>query len=118
MKLSCNVAEVQRSLVPNVSILTIDCSGGVSVKMDIHDEVNTVDKGDRILFTISKEVPKFEEGRDFVASGYVIKFKEEGDRRKMIVSLWGFVVIIESRNPDVFKEFRPMDKVYVKIAKL
>ena len=115
IELKCSVKDLQRSYVPNVYIAEMSC-GNVHVKMDIHEEVRVFDQGDTVMFTLSKELPEFHEGRDFVATGYVVSFKEAEKEKKMIVSLWGFTVIVEGPEK-LFKEFAPMDKVYLRISK-
>ena len=116
IRVKCSVKDMQRSYIPNVYIAEMDC-GDVHIKMDIHEEVRTFDPGDDVAVVISKEVPSYKEGADYVATGYVVTFRDlENSRRKMIVSLWGFVVVVEAPS-ELFTEFSPMDKVYMKISK-
>lgn len=116
ISVKCNVKDMQRSYIPNVHIAEMDC-GDVHIKMDIHEEVRTFNPGDNVAVVISKDMPSYREGVDYVANGYVVAFRDlENSRKKMIVSLWGFIVVVEAPS-EFLTEFNPMDKVYMKISK-
>ncbi len=129
-KFRCVLRKVEPSLIPNVYILHFDCENGIGIVMDIHREVKTVDEGDRVEITISKKIPPYEEGKDFLARGYVFAKKvskesvREGDRQeeyevyKLLISLWGFLVVLKSRDPSIHNLFDYMDEIYMHIKKL
>ncbi len=120
------VKRIERSLIPGVVIITIVCDD-ITVKMDLMRKLLVFDEGDKVSITISRERPNYEEGKDFVAWGYVVSKKKtrevsNGNVRitsKLLISLWGYLVILESvKRDDFLNSFSYMDKVYMKIRRL
>jgi len=116
LRLRCNIASVERSYIPNILIWELSC-GDVSIKMDIHKLIAIFRKGDNVEVTISKTLPDYRKGEDIVARGYVITKRDEGDLHKLLISLWGFLVVVSSRDPKIFEEFNPVDEVFMKISR-
>ncbi len=112
MKLTCTLDEVTRSYIPGIYIWDLTC-GDVKIKMDIHRMVALFRKGDKIEVEISKDLPPFEKGKDFAAHGYVVTKRREDDVSKVLISLWGFLVILQTSNEELLREFNPMDRVYM-----
>ncbi len=119
------VKSIERSIIPTVVIIQIDC-GDVKVKMDLVRKLLVFDEGDKVRIIVSRSKPDYQEGKDFVAWGYVMSKKKErrvtnGTRKdiyKLLISLWGYLVILESENNELLNVFNNMDKVYVKISKV
>jgi hypothetical protein len=116
IELICNVENMKDSYIPDIKIMEMNCENNVKIKMDIHRRVNIFKVGDSILFTISKTTPQYNEGKDFVAHGYIISKRIEGNNLAMYVSLWGFLIILALQNSEKIADFNTMDKVYVKIS--
>lgn len=131
MKLSSGYIEVEgfvksikKSLIPTAVIIEIDC-GDIKVKMDLVRKLLVFDEGDKVRVIVGRDKPKYNEGKDFVAWGYVVSKKREknvvnGEIKyvsKLLISLWGYLVILESESNDLLKTFNHMDKAYVKIGK-
>ncbi len=112
----CKVDDVARSYIPNIFILTLSCDKA-TIKMDIHREVNIVDRGDNVEITISKTLPPYEDGKDFVARGYVITKREHDGAYKLLISLWGFLVIVETKDKSIVDTFSHMDEIFFKMSK-
>jgi hypothetical protein len=112
------VSEVTRSYIPNVMIYTVDC-GGVKVRFDAHSRLLRLKPGDAVAISISKELPSYNKGVDFVMWGYVISVKNDDEQSsKIVLSLWGFIVIVEASKREFLSGFNVMDKVYFKVARL
>ena len=117
-----DVANVEKSLIPHVVIVTIT-SGDVRLRMDMLRSLLVFDVGDKVSVLISREKPTYIEGKDFVAWGYVMSKKmsrvreTKKDIYKLLISLWGYLVVLETSTPDIHKAFSVMDKVYLKIHK-
>lgn len=111
------VTNATRSLIPNISIYSVDC-GDVKLKFDVHSKLVRLRPGDEIVITISKETPTYERGTDFVAWGYVISIKHGESLFKMVVSLWGYIVIVETGRQELLSGFNFMDRVYFRVSKL
>lgn len=109
------VTEVAKSLIPNVTIYSIDC-GDIKIKFDVQSKLVRLSSGDEVVVTISKNMPNYERGVDFVAWGYVISLKQGESLFKMVISLWGYIVIVEATKQEFLSGFNFMDKVYFKIS--
>jgi len=116
MKLQCTLDDVRRSYIPNIYIWSLSC-GDVAIEMDIHRIVAIFRKGDKLEVEISETLPPFEKGKDFAAQGYVITKRSEGNTHKLLISLWGFLMVLRSSDEKKFAEFSPMDHIYVVIRK-
>ncbi|MGC8974628.1 MAG: DNA-directed RNA polymerase subunit G [Thermoprotei archaeon] len=112
----CTVASIRKSLIPGVVILSLDCQGS-KVELDLLKELLVVSEGSKTEYTLSREKPEYDEKKDFVAWGYVVSKKNieaTPPKQKLIVSLWGYMVMIES-SENINNCFNVMDKVYFKL---
>lgn len=116
MEFTCVVKDVVNSHLPSVEIMDIDC-GVMTVKMDIHKELNLVKKGDTFNMGIYKSLPYYVEGKDFLAHGYVITKRKSNDYANIYISLWGYLLVITTNEVNLIESLNPMDKVYVKLWK-
>ena len=120
IKLRCKVANVMRSYIPNIYILDLDCDRAY-IKMDIHRLVMIVDKEDNTEINICKSLPAYEEGKDFLARGYVVTKRELANskyRYKILISLWGFLVVLETNDSSIYSELNYMDKIYFHMKRI
>jgi DNA-directed RNA polymerase subunit G len=113
---TCKIENMQSSYLPDISIMELSCNDNIKIKMDIHRKVNIFKVGEKVSVIISKSLPQYVEGRDFVAHGYVISKRMENSNYVIYISLWGFILILSTQKPETFSEFKVMDKVYVKIV--
>ncbi|NPA96741.1 MAG: hypothetical protein GXO32_03975 [Crenarchaeota archaeon] len=118
MKVRCTLSEVEKSYIPSIYLWTLKCDEETEIRMDIHRLVAPFKKGDKVEVEISKEMPHFVKGQDFAARGYVITKRIEDNKYRVLISLWGFLVVIESSSRSVFDEFEPMDEIYMVIRKV
>ncbi len=115
------VKKLERSKIPRVFIATIE-DGGLKITLDLVKDLLVFKEGDKVRVTLSRNLPKFEEGRDLLIWGYVlskkvIRRKEEPRKTyKLLISLWGYLMVIESKTDNVNNAFSIMDKVYLKIS--
>lgn len=109
------VKNIEKSLIPQVYIASIE-NPEVKTLFDIHKSLMVFKLNDVVRVTISKVKPQYKDGVDLVMSGYVIGKKSIGkELYKVLISLWGYLLIIETKNEDVFKLFNYMDEVYFKL---
>lgn len=112
----CTVTSIRKSLIPGIVIVSLDCQGS-KVEFDVLKELLVVSEGSKTEYTLSREKPEYDEKKDFVAWGYVISKKNVEatlPKQKLIVSLWGYMVMIES-SENINSCFNLMDKVYFKL---
>lgn len=112
----CTVTSIRKSLIPGVVILSLDCQGS-KVELDMLKELLIVSEGSKTEYTLSREKPVYDEKKDYVAWGYVVSKKSieaTPPKQKLIVSLWGYMVMIES-SENINNCFNIMDKVYFKL---
>lgn len=113
--LKCRVIKLSESRIPNIYLINMSC-GETSIQMDIHRSINVVKEGDLAEVVIDREVPTYVEGKDLVAHGYVISKKGADGNTRIYVSIWGYLVVIDTSNSAVANFFNYMDKVYIKIS--
>ena len=118
LKLEGIVRNLERSRIPSIYIATIDCGNDTRIIMDIHKRVKVFDIGDRLSITISTSIPQYEKSKDFLARGYVYSKKVVDNTKKLLISLWGFLVIIETKKDVIYNMFNYMDEVYLHIRNL
>jgi DNA-directed RNA polymerase subunit G len=118
------VSRIERSKIPKVFIITIDC-GDVKANIDLVKDLLIFKEGETVELTLSHEKPQYQEGKDLVIWGYIMSKKKQLLKEpqpkiihKLLVSLWGFLLVIESENEDLCNAFSIMDKVYLKIRTL
>lgn len=116
IELNCKVIEIIDSYIPAIKILNMEC-GIASVKMDIHRDLNPVEKGDIIKLGIYRSIPPYVKGKDFLAHGYIVTKRKTDTNMKIYISLWGYLVIITTNDNELYKLANPMDKVYIKLWK-
>jgi hypothetical protein len=111
------VKSVDKSLIPYIYVVTIE-SPDIKTVFDIHKMLKIFDLNDKVKITISKSIPNFKEGVDLVIKGYVIAKKYEENINKLLISLWGFLLVIESKLKSILDLFDYMDEVYFKLEVL
>ncbi|MCS7111024.1 MAG: DNA-directed RNA polymerase subunit G [Ignisphaera sp.] len=116
INLMCSVVKIDESKIPDIYLINMSC-GETSIQMDIHRSVNIVKEGDLVEVVIDKKVPTYIEGRDFVAHGYVVSKREVGGSTRIHVSLWGYLVVINTSSRAVVEFFNYMDKVYIRMSR-
>ncbi len=113
----CKVNNISKSRLPDIEIIDFVCNDDTEIKMDIHRSINIVKVNDKVHIELSKELPRYVEGKDFVGHGYVVTKRQLSNKISIYISLWGFLVILSSPNRDLDKSLSYMDKIYLKITK-
>ncbi len=108
------VKSVERSLIPQVFIITVR-SHDAEITFDIHKMLKNFEVNDKVRITLSKGRPVFREGVDLVMRGYVMSKGVEGGVYQLLISLWGFLLIVESNSDTAYNLFDYMDEVYFKL---
>lgn len=111
------VKSLKKSLVPKVNIVELEGSQ-ISVTMDLHQEIFEVRESETLEFIFGLEKPEYREGVDFCARGVVAGFKKDEKGFRMIVSLWGFLVVVFPRDEKLFEGFTPTQDIYLCLKKV
>jgi len=117
LELRGRVAEVSKSLIPRVVIYSVDC-GDVRIRFDTLSDLLKLNVGDEVTITVGKEKPDYVRGEDYVAWGYVVSLRSRDKVGKVVISLWGYIVVLETTNAEILKLFNYMDRVYFKVSRL
>lgn len=108
------VKSIEKSLIPQVIIVTVE-NPEIKLTFDMHKMLKVFDLNDMVRVTLSRGRVDFREGVDLVMKGYVISKKEDGEVKKILISLWGFLAVLEFKRNDIFNVFNYMDEVYFKV---
>lgn len=112
------VRSIMNSRIPGVKIVELE-GDIVSITMDIHRELLIFREGDELDMVLSKDLPSYKDGQDFCARGVVVSIKDGGDSSRIVISLWGYLVIIRPRDRSVIDELglKPTDEIYYCLLK-
>lgn len=111
------VVSVERELIPKMYIARIRSDDGAyEVEMDTHEDLIVFREGEAVEVVVSKSVPEYRDGVDFVGRGTVVSKRKEGDNRyAVLISIGGLLFIVRSSSE---LPIMPTEKVYVKVAPL
>ncbi len=116
------VAEVLQENIPEILMGVIESEDGrFLVKMDWHKDVFTLPQGAGVEFSVTRDVPEYRDGIDFVGRATVVTVRENDldpsvDKKWLhLLSIGGLLVAIYSNEP---LKLKPVEKVYVKVAPL
>ncbi|ABM80331.1 DNA-directed RNA polymerase subunit G [Hyperthermus butylicus] len=108
------VVSVEPELIPKLYVTRIKSNNGeYEVEMDTHSELIVFKEGDNVLVELSRSVPEYRDGVDFVGRGTVVSIKRDGETYAALISMGGLLFIIRSRKE---LDLAPVEKVYVKVA--
>jgi len=105
------VKNIRKSLVPKVLIVDLEGSKS-SVTMDLHKEIFTVKEGEALNLVMGKELPQYKDGVDFCARGVVAGIKKDDRGERVIISLWGFLVVLIPKDQSIIENLSPTDQIY------
>jgi hypothetical protein len=107
------VLSIADSRIPRVKIIELS-GNGLKVSMDLHSELLVFGEGEELEMIISKNIPAYKEGRDFCARCVVVSIRGGGRVEKVIISLWGYLVILNLEDPSLLEgfELQPTDQIY------
>ncbi|MGC9010416.1 MAG: DNA-directed RNA polymerase subunit G [Sulfolobales archaeon] len=105
------VKNIRKSLVPKILIVDLEGSKS-SVTMDLHKEVFIVKEGETLNLVMGKELPQYKDGVDFCARGVVAGIKKDERGERLIISLWGFLVILTPKDQSIIENLSPTDQIY------
>lgn len=111
------VKSVTKSLIPQVYLVSVEGSD-VRATFDVHKSLllRELNVNSKVRITLSKSKPEYRSGVDLVMRGYIMSKKtSEGQAIKLLVSLWGYLLILESPNAELSRVFNYMDEVYFKL---
>lgn len=120
LKFRGRVESLKQAGIPKIFIANIVSEDNVyTMIMDVHEEVKTIDEGDVVEVEISKELPEYKMGVDFVARATAYMIKPVGKNlEKLLLSIGGLQVqfIAPKDKMPITKDELPVD-VYIKISK-
>ena len=110
------VESLEQERIPEILLATlVSDDGRIRVMMDWHKELFVLPEGARLRFRVTRDIPDYRDGVDFLGRATVVKVKEEEGKWRHLLSIGGLLVVIETgeRLP-----LNPLDKVYVHIQPL
>jgi len=113
---SIKPGEIPKILIANI----ISNDNTYNIIMDVHEEVKTIDEGDNVEVIISKNLPEYKKGIDFVAKATAFLIKPIGKNAvKILLSIGGLQVqlIAPKDKIPLDKDELPVD-VFIKISKI
>ena len=115
VKFDGKVISVEKELIPNIFLVKIaDENGKYTVEMDMHRDVYILDEGDKVSVTITREIPSYRSGIDYVARGTVMSTKKSENKYSYLISIGGLLFIVHSPSE---LNLPPTEKVYIKIER-
>lgn len=109
------VESVEPELIPKMFLARIkSLDGNYEVEMDLHKDLVVYGPGTEVEVTVSRSLPKYKDGEDFVGRGTVVTMKDEGGKKAVLISIGGLLFIIRTGEK---LELTPTEKVYVKVSR-
>ena len=113
-----SVIDVKKTLIPTNYIAEIESTDGkLRIYIDLLEDLYMLNKGDRVVVTVSRELPSYREGVDFVARGKVFSIREKGGEGKMLISMGGLILKIIYKDPKLKPPFDMLDQVFVRVTR-
>lgn len=113
LKLECNNVRLEKAKIPQIYLLNANCNG-ISLTMDVHEELNIFENTERITLQILREKPTCT-SNDFCGYGYLFSKKNLNGRTIILISVGGFIVRLEGET-NTLKDLPIMEKVYIKVT--
>jgi DNA-directed RNA polymerase subunit G len=109
-----SVVSVEKELIPKMYITRIvSDDGSYEVEMDTHEDLITFKEGDRVEVELSRDIPQYRDGVDFVGRGTVVSKRVQNSKHATLISIGGLLFIVKT--PEELP-ILPTEKVYVKVA--
>ncbi len=111
------VESLEQERIPEIMLATITplLGEGCEVQMDQHKELFITPEGSRVLFQVTRSVPEYRDGVDFVGRATVVTVRQREDFWEHILSIGGLLVVIRCRER---LPLQPTEKVYIRVAPL
>lgn len=110
------VESLTRELIPKIYLAKIrDNEGKYMVEMDLHEELFVVPEGARVEFSVSREIPDYRDGIDFLGRATFVSKRKVDEHNQYLFSIGGLLVIITTKEE---LDVKPVEKVYVKLARI
>ncbi|AEM37971.1 hypothetical protein Pyrfu_0099 [Pyrolobus fumarii 1A] len=110
------VRSVEQERIPEILLATLTSEdGSIEVQMDWHKEVFTLPEGSKVLFRLTRGIPDYKEGVDFVGRATVVTVREHEGQWEHILSIGGLLVVVRTNKK---LDIMPTEKLYVHIAPL
>jgi len=111
------VKGLHRETIPKILLARIESDDGrYTVEMDMHRDLVVYPEGSRVEFVLSRELPEYRDGVDFVARATFVTVREaEGGAKKYLFSIGGLLLILYTAEE---LPIQPTEKLYVKLARI
>lgn len=116
LKAKARVIDVRKQVIPRMYAVTAETEDGTVFEFDSHEDLVTYKVGDELNIELSRDIPEYRDGIDFVGRGTVASIREEDNRLSVLISIGGLLFIVRTAPGKL--QLKPTEKVYVKIAKL
>jgi len=113
LKLECSNVKLEKAKIPQIYLLNANCNG-ISLTMDVHEELNIFENTEKITLQILHEKPTCT-SNDFCGYGYLFSKKNLNDKTVILISIGGFIVRLEGET-NILKDLPIMEKVYIKVT--
>ncbi len=111
------VESLEQERIPEILLATITPIDGreCEVQMDEHKELFVTPEGSRVLFQLTRDLPEYKDGVDFVGRATVVTVREREGVWEHILSIGGLLVVIRCKDR---LPITPTEKLYVRVAPL
>ncbi len=115
LELECSNIMITKSKIPLVDLITATCNNKVELAFDIHRELNIFKNTKEIKLEILKEKPDCNPSTDYCGQGYVFSIANADGKTRVLISIGGYIIRLLG---NIKHNFKPMDKVYVRIRSI
>jgi DNA-directed RNA polymerase subunit G len=108
------IENVRKQLIPKMYVATfVDKENNVIIEFDVHEDLVVYKPGQKVSVTISKSLPEYKEGEDYVVHATVAAIKKEENKFKYLLSAGGLLFVVTTENE---LQLTSTEKVYVKVS--
>ena len=108
------IENVRKQLIPKMYVATfVDKENNVIIEFDVHEDLVVYKPAQKVSVTISKSLPEYKEGEDYVVHATVAAIKREENKFKYLLSAGGLLFVVITENE---LQLTPTEKVYVKVS--
>jgi len=108
------IENVRKQLIPKMYVATfVDKENNVIIEFDVHEDLVVYKPAQKVSVTISKSLPEYKEGEDYVVHATVAAIKREDNKFKYLLSAGGLLFVVITENE---LQLTPTEKVYVKVS--
>lgn len=108
------IVDVRKQVIPKMYVATFtDKENNVTIEFDVHEDLVIYKQGQKVSIAISKTLPEYRDGVDYVARAVVASIKREEETFKYLLSAGGLLFMVTSPRE---LPLAPMERVYVRVS--